>query len=513
MTFIPFHQPWLGVPERLRLFLAWLLAIVSAGIAIVFAWTIYDHEGRADGNRGHRWIDFGGQWLMGRMILEGRGFELYHVTTQLEVLNRFYPVSDQAPDEKNRDSEELMSAFMIGESDDRGLADATYDAVFVAKEHWGWRLVRSNIGGPLYPPLQAVYYAPFAFLRPQPGYRAMQILSLVLVFVCGYLVYGLTHGRVWWPVASVAVMIFPGFGGAINLGQNPMLTLTLLLFGWRQLQLGRPMLAGICWGFLAFKPVWAASFLLVPLLSRRWTMAIAMVVTGILLGLFTLPFVGLQSWFDWLTIGRAASSGYAVIETWVFLSRDLIGLPRRILVNFSVNGTNPQPYAELASVLGTILWLSIPAMTIVAAVWHPRGLDRTTGPAPAFLLLGAYFSCYHFIYYDALQAIPGVTLLFARRDVRKRGQVPLCEAPFGPFRQWYLTPFSDEAPFDRQKAWFERVWNLIPLILLVAIIVLSYHNELFYPFESHVVPWDTFGLLLMWAWCGWTWLREPANAS
>lgn len=234
MTFIPFHQPWLGVPERLRLFLAWLLAIVSAGIAIVFAWTIYDHEGRADGNRGHRWIDFGGQWLMGRMILEGRGFELYHVTTQLEVLNRFYPVSDQAPDEKNRDSEELMSAFMIGESDDRGLADATYDAVFVAKEHWGWRLVRSNIGGPLYPPLQAVYYAPFAFLRPQPGYRAMQILSLVLVFVCGYLVYGLTHGRVWWPVASVAVMIFPGFGGAINLGQNPMLTLTLLLFGWRQ---------------------------------------------------------------------------------------------------------------------------------------------------------------------------------------------------------------------------------------------------------------------------------------
>jgi hypothetical protein len=28
--------------------------------------------------------------------------------------------------------------------------------------------------------------------------------------------------------------------------------------------------------------------------------------------------------------------------------------------------------------------------------------------------------------------------------IRKRGQEPLCEAPFGPFRQRFLTPFPDK---------------------------------------------------------------------
>ena len=50
-------------------------------------------------------------------------------------------------------------------------------------------------------------------------------------------------GRVRWPVASTLLMVFPGFAGAINLGQNAMLSLTLLLLGWWQLTRGRPVLS------------------------------------------------------------------------------------------------------------------------------------------------------------------------------------------------------------------------------------------------------------------------------
>src|SRR5207253_2803043 len=75
---------------------------------------------------------------------------------------------------------------------------------------------------------------------------------------------------------------------------------------------GRNVAGGMVWGLLAFKPVWAAAFFLVPLLTRRWRFALAMLGTGAALGLATLPFVGLQTWFDWLAVGREATGLYNV---------------------------------------------------------------------------------------------------------------------------------------------------------------------------------------------------------
>ena len=129
-------------------------------------------------------------------------------------------------------------------------------------------------------------------------------------------------------------MMFPGFAGSINLGQNATLTLAILVWGWALAARGRPALGGMVWGLLAFKPVWALAFFLVPLLSRRWRMCLAMVATGTGLGLLTLPFVGLHSWFDWLAIGKEAADTYDVERNWIFLSRDLLSVPRRYLLDF-----------------------------------------------------------------------------------------------------------------------------------------------------------------------------------
>ena len=65
------------------------------------------------------------------------------------------------------------------------------------------------------------------------------------------------------------------------------------------------------WGLLAFKPVWAVAFLLVPLLTRRWRFAAGMVLCGGGLALATLPFTGIQPWLDWLKLGSIGAEGYA----------------------------------------------------------------------------------------------------------------------------------------------------------------------------------------------------------
>ena len=144
------------------------------------------------------------------------------------------------------------------------------------------------VGGPLYPPVTAFLDAPLALIAAHTAYRVLQIFNLLLVFVAAagarYLAARprLVAGR------GPRHHVFPGFAGSINLGQNATLTLTILVWGWAFAARGRPVLGGIIWGLLAFKPVWALAFFLVPLLSRRWRMCLAMVGTGIGFGLLTL---------------------------------------------------------------------------------------------------------------------------------------------------------------------------------------------------------------------------------
>src|SRR5436305_1287868 len=97
-----------------------------------------------------------------------------------------------------------------------------------------------------------------------------------------------------WTVAVLAAVIALdcAWHGAICLGQNPLVSLALLTLGWLLIARDRPWLGGVVWGLLAFKPVWAAAFFLVPLLSRQRRVCAAMLLTGLVLIAATLPFVG-----------------------------------------------------------------------------------------------------------------------------------------------------------------------------------------------------------------------------
>ena len=114
-----------------------------------------------------------------------------------------------------------------------------------------------------------------------------------------------------------------------------------------------------------------------------------------------------------MTVGRAASAHYATDETWIFLSRDLQGVPRRYLLDFTADGIAANPDRLLPNLLGMGSWLAVVGLTVLLALWRwrrPAGMD---GPAAAFLMLGAWLGCFHFMYYDTLLAALPVCLLFA----------------------------------------------------------------------------------------------------
>jgi arabinofuranan 3-O-arabinosyltransferase len=458
---------------RVRAVLAWAAVFIAAVLFFYYAWTGYDRPNHPEGNIGHVYIDFAGQWLMGRMLARGEGPFLYDKAHLYQALLDAYQPDDAA----------TINGWLI-ESEDR-----------------------PGVGGPLYPPIHALLFYPLGLLPPQPAYRLLQCLNFLLTFVIGFLAWKLTRGRLWASVAVGVLLGFPGYGGAISLGQNSLLSLALLLLGWLLMDRGRPWLGGAVWGLLAFKPVWAVSFFLVPLLMRRWRVCAAMALTGLALALLTLPFVGWHTWLDWLTVGRIASAHYTTDETWIFLSRDLQGVPRRYLLHFT-DGIATDQNRLLSNRLGLGLWLTVAALTAFIALWRWRRPAGFSGTPAAFLLLGTWLSCFHFMYYDVLLAVLPIYLLL--------------DEPARPSLWHGLLTVPPPSWHGQETVPQRKGMNLaarLPLVLLVLLFLVPHTADgIDYLVTNgkpifHSPPFDTFCLLALWAWCGWQWLRDPISPT
>lgn len=527
--------------RSLRYIAAWAVALGLAGDRIRVARHAFDNRPpekperhRPDGNDGHAQIDFGGQWVLARMVVAGFADRLYDRNAQWQVVRAAYPRSAASDwvkresfpkaagvplgtdDDPRHDDDWMMYWFMGTDSprwNDAGRAVALPYAAAdpfaaaaleaVARERVTPELVdevnRKCVGGPLYPPIQALLYAPLATIdSPQAAYFAFQWVCIGFTLFAGLGVSFLSRGRVWWPVATAAILLYPGYRSGLELGQNPVITLATLVWGWALAARGRDGCGGVVWGFLAYKPVWAAAFFLVPLLQRRWRFCGTMVLTGAALAGATLPLVGLHSWLDWLAVGKEASDLYQVNRNWIGLSRDLFGIPRRALIDFTL--PQEQRTSPAATAAGWLLWGVVFAGTV--AVGIARGGRRPTGLAAAFLALGAYLCCYRFMYYDALLSFFGVALLFAEWDTF----VPPADTP-----GWrgLLLRWADAAATP-------------PVIVLVVLFVLE--NVLLraglevvlpgLPGHRRTIgtgpryPWDTVLVLGLWVWAGWRLVRD-----
>ncbi len=520
----------------IRYALAWLLALGLAAGYLHWAWHYFDEPRRRDGNLGHVWIDFGGQWLLGRMIVEGRAEQLYLRGPQRELLNRYYPREDEIPFEdrdpeelRKHDARELLESF-VGRDDPEALGSLVLPLAgahaleraglaAVGSPLWDAERLHSAVrvrSGPLYPPVHAILFSPASLLTPRASYRAMQAANILFAFVAGLGVRVLLGGRVWWPLAATGVIVYPGFPGTSCLGQNAPITLAVLAWGWVLVARGKLGWAGAVWGLLAFKPTWGLAFFLVPLLTGRWRMCLTMAACGLALAVLTLPVVGWQSWADWLHVGRLANRAYDTDMHWIFLSRDLLGVPRRWLMDFSDPHNPGDPLAP--RVLGWAMLLGVFAAMLTLALWRRAEARATTGPPAAFLFLGAWFCCFHFMYYDVLLTALPVFLLFADPARLLRPTILLA-----------ITRQEEETTRPNPRSLClvnSAVLTILGLLAVVEYVFPHLGLEVFVwakplaPLHKHLplplefttslmgTPWNTLLLLALWLWCGWLWLRR-----
>ncbi len=575
--------------QRALVILLWAITFAVTGLFLHRARSWFNNDPkvevekhRADGNSGHTHIDFGGQWLMGRMIVTGHGRELYHRQRQWEVLRAGYPDASESPRQRaflegandtwysvskrrdqsqKHDAENLMGWFM-GTDPERewkiaGGAVAAQFAqpvpanpfVAIALEQAATETLTPEvittvntpaIGGPLYPPVHAIFYIPIGlFDNPQSGYFAFQIFSVAVLFLASLGVKFLTRGRIWWSVATLCLLLFPGTRGALDLGQNPAVSFCILVWGWALASRGYWFAGGVVWGLFAFKPVWALAFFVVPLVMRKWRFCLAMSATGIVLGAITLPIVGIDSWFHWLKVGKEASDLYKVNDNWIHLSRDLHGIPRRILHDF--HKPESERETKLANALAWSLWGVVFAGTV--GVYLLRGnRERVTGLSVALLFIGAYLSCYRFMYYDALLAGMAFAVLLCDWQRVCRPRVFALEATPGEPRLPDTRDLSPPpAPSNLFGARMRGYVNSFPLtILLLLFVVENSLSGLNIDFSlgigyyatpatdgstNHATPrvrgdtslrhpLDTFLVLALWAWCAWrVWRGDDRDAG
>ena len=268
---------------------------------------------------------------------------------------------------------------------------------------------------------------------------------------------------------------------------------------------GRDGAGGVLWGLLAFKPTWAAAFLIVPLFTRRWRFLLAMTATGAGCVLATLPVVGVRPWLDWLQVGKEAAALYDVNRNWNVLSRDLQGIPRRLLLDF--DKPEKDRGSPAARRIGWCLWCTVFAATAAVALTRVDR-RRAVGVGAGFLFLGAYLGCYRFMYYDALLSAAGAGVLFAswdrfRRpmafrfadDPRSLGYVSSLPLTLLVGLGLYENLF---AAADLRATFAAGYWSHTaagPAGAVTAMPRLEFDSTSSY-------PWDTYLLLALWAWCG-----------
>jgi hypothetical protein len=325
------------------------ITLVATGVWVSYAAT-------ARHTRGHE-ADFGKQWLAGRMVATGQAAALYDPTRQRAEL------------------EQHLSPATI----ERGI----------------WR---EGIGGPTYPPVQAVLFAPFGWLPPALAQWLLVEFSLLLVAGTGWMVHRLTDGRVSMAAAVLAILWFPGFFFCIGVGQNTAFTLAIVVAGWTLMVRGRAYWAGAVWGLLAFKPTWGLALVWVPLAVRRPRTYVGMLATGSLLVLASTAVCGLDAWLDWLRVAHQTEQYYETLPRWIGLSRDLPGLARRLGAGTA---------ADLAA--------GMAMLGVVAANAWVCGNRRTAavGPVASAVWFGVVLTCPRYMFYDATLALFPLMLAWA----------------------------------------------------------------------------------------------------
>ncbi len=234
---------WLTV-ARARGYSLILLAICSLAVAgwIALSDGLIDRNGKPIGT------DFASFYAAGSLVLDGRAGDIYN-----------------------------MAAHYAREQQIFGAATPYY----------GW----------LYPPIFLLVATPLALMPYLLALAVWQISTFALyLFVIGIIVWrmsarGIVIGRIWLPIAAGFPAVF------INLGHGQNALLTAGLFGAALLALPtRPVVSGVLFGLLAYKPQLALVMPVALVAAGQWRTVVATAITVMaLVGITSLVF-GADLW-------------------------------------------------------------------------------------------------------------------------------------------------------------------------------------------------------------------------
>jgi hypothetical protein len=143
-----------------------------------------------------------------------------------------------------------------------------------------------------YPPPAALFYAPFGALPLTVAEPAQAILNVLLDLYVAYALYRLVRGRLRFGAIGLLVLLSPAGFYSFALGQNGILTAAIVVTASVFHERGEQRKGGAMLGLLVYKPNWLLSLLWAPFAQRRWSAAVAAVVSTCLVVLCTLLLVG-----------------------------------------------------------------------------------------------------------------------------------------------------------------------------------------------------------------------------
>src|SRR6266702_4861723 len=105
------------------------------------------------------------------MLQTGHGHELYFRKEQRQVLDEAYPATEEeeGPNAKEHDADHLMDHTI--DADKKVTERGSFERWVLTKVGEDTAINPPEIGGPLYPPINAFFYYPLACMKPVQGYR------------------------------------------------------------------------------------------------------------------------------------------------------------------------------------------------------------------------------------------------------------------------------------------------------------------------------------------------------
>jgi hypothetical protein len=191
-------------------------------------------------------------------------------------------------------------------------------------------------------------------LRPM-GLLPCGVAIAAMIAVTGALYLWATVGREWRSSLLLAAIVAPTTTMTIVAGQSGFLTAALLIGGFRLVD-RRPILAGVLFGLLSYKPQFG---LLVPvalLAARLWSCIAAAIATAVALVIVTGVMFGSTVWPSWIAALPAYSHHFAAESSGVL---HLMPTVLATLIQFGVSPAAAGPMQWSATIVAAaIVWIS-----------------------------------------------------------------------------------------------------------------------------------------------------------